>query len=111
MPDRKSDVYEDVYFSSGRKRLTNGEFASICQKKDSKKMYARYAVNTESKEELFFIKMHAGQLIDPYNPTNSKSKRYTYKRVSAKNFRKYVKYLQNGTRYLYKEITRDIENR
>jgi len=110
MPDRKSDVYENVFYTKGRKRLSNGEYASICQTTDSKQMCARYALNTESKEELFYIKMHGGRLIDPYRPENSKNNRFTYKKVSLRNFKKYVRYLQTGSEYLFKEVVRDIEN-
>lgn len=109
MPDRQSDVYEDVFYTNGRKRLTNGEFASICSTKDGKNMYARYALNTKTKEEIFYIKMHGGRLIDPFRPSLSKANRFTYKKVSANNFRKYVRYLQTGSEYLLKEVSRDLD--
>lgn len=103
--------YRNIFYLPDFKVLDNGEFASICEEKDSPRACARFAKNLETKKESYYIKMHGGHVYNPFNETyQSKfdSKQVKYKKVSGEIFKKYVTYLKTGANYLIRDVERTV---
>lgn len=111
MTDGKPQQYDNVFYLPESKKLSNGQFASICEPEDSRRACARLAINKTTKKQSYYIKMQGGHVVDPYQElyiTVDKNKKVKYKKVTGELFRKYVKYLQNGGNYLIREIERTL---
>lgn len=102
--------YDSLYYTKGHKRLENGEFASICDVKDSLYAYAHLKTNRRTKAENCYIKTFEGHVIDPYRDglKFKRSDRFKYKMVESELFDIYIRYLQNGAKHLYNIVERNV---